>query len=244
MAQEEENLTIKADFGANESQKLLVIRHDNPLPVYDPVPVHIEGIITTPSEFLQKRSVQCDPKQCHVIFSKKDLTITFVINERDHFKNKVTGKLKLGAFLNGLKINKDSGYSIKELAAALKFQRMHFKNKIDHKNLMFALENFTAKVETTKGESNDHKGDKKKFVNEKITQFGEENNLDFTLLTQLFEGGPKIEVPIRVDLEPRDGDVALFLLYDELEEVKEAAVEELFNAEMEKFAEFPVIEKD
>lgn len=242
--QQEENLNLKLEFAPGESQKLLVIRHDEPLPHREPTPVTIEGIITTPSEFLAKRGDQCDPKKCYVIFSKKGLSITFVVNESDHFKTRITGTLKLAPFLKGLKINSDSGYTIKELAAALKFQRMHFKNKVDHKNLMFTLENFTAKVETVKGEANDHKGDKKKFVNEKIVQFGESSNLDFVLLTQIFEGGPKVEVPIRVDMEPRDGDVNLFLMYDELEEDKESAVEEIFTTEMEKFKEFPVIEKD
>lgn len=241
---EENELNLTVNFPAGENVKTLIIRHDNPAKDYDPEILKIEGIITTPSEFLSKRNHLSPPDESHVIFSKKDQTITFVVNEKNKFKTTVIGKLKKHPFISSLKINKDSGYTIKELGEVLRFQRMHFKHKEDHKNLVFKLQNFTAKVETTKTEANDHKGDKSSFINEKIINFTEENAIEFTLLIPLFEGGPKVDIPIRTEIEARAGDVVIFLLYDELDEVIEKTINDLFTEEMEKFAAFPVIEKD
>jgi len=243
MVEKEQELNLHL-IGSPGTETTHVIRHDEPLKVYDPTIVTLDGIITSPWEFFNKRRPECTFDDCHVVFSKKSLSITFIVREKDKFKTTVTGKLKRTDFLSSLKLNQTTGYTIKELMEKLKFARMYFKHKEEHKKLLIKLRNFTATVEKTVSEVNDRKTEKGSVINEKIINFTEENALDFVLSVPIFEGQPKVDIPISIEMEPRNGDVILFLIYDDFDEIQEETIEAIFKEQKEKFDDFACIDKD
>lgn len=242
MAQSEKELNLNVT--PIDGEQKVVIRHDEPIRIYDPTIVELEGTITAPSEFYMKRQEECVTNECHVTFSKKKTEIKLVVREKDHFKTTVIGKLIRSPFLKGLQINSNSGYSIQGLREALKRARIHFADKPAHKALMVKLMNFTAKVETVVSEHNDREGAKGITVDGKIKSAFEPNALDFVLSVPIFEGGRKIDIPITIEMEPKGGQVELFLVYDELEEVIEKEIDEIFADQAEIFKDIVIIQKD
>lgn len=241
----ENKFDFKAHFEPGEKEKVLVIRYDDPLKVHDPEKVVLEGVITTPSEFVTKRGDLVDPKKSYVEFSKKELSITLTVNEADKFKTIVKGKLVRNPFLNMLRINTSQPFGVAELRKALQFAPIHFKDRDRHKSLMFSLSNYKAKVEKTVEEFNDRKEKTKgSSVKKSIVEVSQDFVFDFILFTPLFLGGPKVEIPITVAMEPGDGSVDLLLEYDDWEHVQEREIEAIFEQESKFFAAFAIVNKD
>lgn len=246
MAQSAEDLHVKVDFAEGESKKTLVIRYDDPKKVYDKQKLTLSGTITTPSEFYQKRKENINPKKGHVTFSKNKRQIVLTVNAESHFKQVITGELKKHAFLNSLHINDNVPYSIPGLRQTLKQKGMYFKDKQAYKALVLSLQNYNATVEKTISEWKETEGQKKTGVKieKRLSETTTGMKFDFTLNLAIFEGGKKVDVPITVVIEPGDGQVELFLEYDDLDEKIEKEIEEIFESQMEIFNEFALIELD
>lgn len=244
MADKDNKFDIQMHFAPGETEKILVIRHDEPKKVYEPSAVSLKGTIKTPSEFVTKRGDLVDPKVSHVTFDKDKLSITLVVKESEVHRTTVVGQLERNPFLNRLRINSDSPWTIPALRKELKFAKIHFKDKTAHKQIIFGLNNYISRVEKTIEEFNNRETKTKgSSVKKQLVEVSEGVNFDFTLFTPLFVGGPKVEIPLRIEKEPGDGQVELFIEYDEWEELQEKEINEVFSEQMDFFKQFAIVEK-
>ena len=91
-----EKMVINLAPGQNE----IILREGAAPKVLDPkapVKINIEGIITAPCEFLNKRinAGQFEQKDCHIIVNREEIKISLVVNESDEYKRGVVvGKLQ------------------------------------------------------------------------------------------------------------------------------------------------------
>ena len=91
-----EKMFINLAPGQNE----IILREGAAPKVLDPkapVKINIEGIITAPCEFLNKRinTGQFEQKDCHIIVNREEIKISLVVNESDEYKRGVVvGKLR------------------------------------------------------------------------------------------------------------------------------------------------------
>ena len=85
-----EKMFINLAPGQNE----IILREGAAPKVLDPkapVKINIEGIITAPCEFLNKRinAGQFEQKDCHIIVNREEIKISLVVNESDEYKRGV-----------------------------------------------------------------------------------------------------------------------------------------------------------
>jgi len=243
--EKEENLNIKVDFAAGETEKLLVIRHDNPKKDPDPEVVTLSGIITSPSEFVRKRGELVYPKKSHVVFSRTDLKIELVVNEDSKFKSVIVGQMVDHPLLKALRINKANPFTIESLKKVIQYEKSNFKDPDRFRSIIFQLENFKVKVNTTVEKFNNRETKEKgASVKKELSDATTDFNFNFTLYIPFFVGGNvKYDMPIEIGIEPGDSTVELYPEWDEYEKKREEAIDELWAQEMEYFKDFVIIEK-
>lgn len=244
MSQTEQKLNITPVFSADCPVNTLVIRYDEALKVYDPVAVKLEGVITTPSEYVTKRGDLVDSLKSNVVFSRDALTIELTVNETDKFKTVIKGSLQDSPFLNSLRLNSESPFQIKELRALLKKSKIHFRDPDRYKALIIQMENYRSTVQTSYEQFNNKETKEKgASIKKKISETSENFNFDFVLKTPIFVGGEPVEMPITVSIEPGDSFVELFLEYDDFELKREEEIDRVWKDQMDYFNSFVIVEK-
>lgn len=236
----------KPGEGEKEVVNRIYITEERPTPFHEEELIRLNGIITAPSEFHQKRRGQFQVGQSYVEFDKKNTTIKLVKDDKSYFQTIIEGKMTRHPFLKELRINSEDFYTPETLRKVLRFNRQHFADPVVHKNLMKTLQNFKLKTEIDLEQTNDRMGTMGNSIQQRVLGFDAENQkLDFALNVPLFEGQDKIIIPLRVEIEPgANGSVKFFLLCDELEEIIEENVDLVFEEESKKFADFALIYKN
>lgn len=249
----DQHIKMHHEFGGTTPQTITMLT-GSAAKIYDPEKVQLKGIITAPSEYFQKRSwfigteggpqERCgiDPSEAHVIFNKEERKITLTVNERDKFATVVTGSLNVNKFLSSLAIN-SAPYTIGDLQKALRFARKWFANPDQHKNLILKLRNFTATITTTTQQENDMAGNKMQLFESKVSKFTQANDLGFTLKLPPFDGVDEELIGISVEIDVINGQVALFLVCDDLDEIEDRIVNTIFEREKEIFKDIVIIEQ-
>ncbi|MCR4916263.1 MAG: hypothetical protein K6A96_10970 [Prevotella sp.] len=150
-----ENLNI--NFAEGENRKEIVIREidkvvETELPALEPEKLSIEGTITAPARFLEKRwqDEQVEHSRTHILVDRDKMHITLIANETDR-RNRMTvvGRLMLSRQYLAFGINEKEDWDPVDLANFFRINRTYFDGKEENMKLVTALKGFQAKVSQT-----------------------------------------------------------------------------------------------
>ena len=182
----------------------------NPKP---PIKISLKGVIGTPLEFLEKRHTekdQVDPKKCHILINREQVSITLITNEDDDYlTGKVVGQLDQHPKFNEFGINSEKKWDPNNLGQFFKMNRAFFEDKATNMELVTALKNFDATVASKIEKAKTEKGDFKDNYGYTV-----QSNLPgaFNLSIPIFKGTPAevIEVEFYASVNGREVSLQLF----------------------------------
>jgi hypothetical protein len=96
------NTEIKVESKGNE----IHIREGKLPELHNPSHVNLSGNIYSPGEFVTKRKEDIPANKTNVVFDYDNLTITLTVDEENHFKKTVSGKIERFDILEDFGINK------------------------------------------------------------------------------------------------------------------------------------------
>lgn len=183
-----------------EPTQVLVIREGAALPLKEPTPVRFTGIIDTPFRWLKIRVEKLDQLLCNAKVDMEQMEITLTLDEKDHYQDKIVGKLVEHPIFTSFGINKGRYTTPHEMAKFFKMHRSFFENTSQAMTLVHELQNFKAKVDKQIEKSDNNRGDKRLLVAQAV-----ESNLPerFNLVIPLFKGQTSqlVEVEIYVNAD-------------------------------------------
>jgi hypothetical protein len=222
--------------GENE----LVIRHGHAALIHEPNAVELNGVITAPRMFFEKRASLHDPNKCHVVYDRLKGQIVLTVDEQCEDRNyTVTGTLQDNPELAPFKINSTSMMGVKDLMQILKFNRIFFVDQDDNAKIVAALQNFKAKVDQELVDSNDNRGAQNQT---KISKLEHSLQESFVLSMPLFKGQPAISFRVEICVQITNGGVVVWLESRELKDLQMSSKAAIISKEIEAFKDIVCIE--
>lgn len=234
-----ENEMIKIHLEEGVEKADVIIRQTdkvNEIPVKPPIRIEIEGILTSPVSFLEKRIAdgeQIDQLRCHVYVNKsysnsaKYGSIKLITNEHDEYRcGRITGYLILHSKFIEFGINDNVKWSPNELGQFFKMNRAYFPDKAENMRIVTELKSFVGKVnsviEKSKTESGSFTDNYSGIVTSNLPK-------SVTLEIPLFVGGPreKIEVEFYANVDGKNISIQLLSpsAAEIMEEIRDKAID-------------------
>lgn len=230
------DLNISLNTTADEA----VLRIGDAPRIYDPVAVELTGSITAPADFAENRAEAINFCDTHVVFDKKEKTISLTVNASTKFADKITGKIVMNEFLSSLHINSQTPYSRQTLYDTFRHQRRFFYDKASHADLLLTLSNFDDKVYVeSQGQKDLGKGHQSAAVSSKLTSNLEGKKI--VLILPIVEGAEKEAIELSIELSASNGQARFWLISDELPEVIDGYIESFFKSQKERFNALGII---
>lgn len=204
-----------------------------PLPTKAPIKTNIEGVISTPIDWLEKRVGLIDQKKAHVEVSRENMTILLVVAEDDEYAiGKIKGKVEFTEIFTKTKINNDKDAWVPDrLGQFLRLNRGLFADKEECMKLVSLLKNFTANAKSEIQKQKDPNGSRAD-----VFKMSVESNLpkSFTLNLAIFKGTPKVAINVEFDHYLADGECYLQLVSpganEAVEEFRDNCIDEVLDS--------------
>lgn len=192
----------KIEVKVENGVKTLEIRTGQSLPLHEPVKVEINGVIDSPLKWLEKRVTEIDQKKCHIIVNRDDMTIQLIIDESNHYRTEVSGKLEYHPDFLALGINQRDYITPLQMSELIKMNRSLFENRQTAMELVSLLRQFRGRIDKeVEAEFNPNKGDKRLLIAQKV-----DSNLppSFSVCVPLFKGQKKQTFDVETYFNPDD----------------------------------------
>lgn len=257
MEANEKKCFVHIDNYTGEKPIEIIYREDNPAKHLDPIEptmpdaVNIEGIISTPLEWLKQRAHLYDMKQCHVIVEREKAKIRLVVNESgykpgysesilpaikvEHImpSSTITGSVEYSDVFNKLHINDDYFVDPIKLAKFFRMNRVLFSDPKEGMGLVTALKKVQATISGNyeKAQELHTKISKTEYMSQEVTHNLPEH---FTLTFNIFKGSPKERFDVEIDADVIDGRIAVQLVSPAVNDANEEARDKLLNEQIEE----------
>lgn len=235
-------------FEGEAREHEVVVRHGDAPMIHNYKPMALAGRFDAPAEFVKKRyNADVDlldkytSDECHVIFDKKNLTITVVAGEQERDTITVTGVLKKDPFLDSLKIN-SGAHSNKGLLEIIRYKQHLFVDREAHKKLVTGLQKFEVKTSSEHSDVNDRLGTK--GASNFQTASNQLTGTSYQLRVPLFEGYDPVIIDLTVEIEPSNGSAIIYLVSETFDEFWDQQVDQQFDSHEETFAPFVIIRRN
>src|SRR5688572_11371295 len=126
--------------------KEIIVREGEAQKIYNPLKIEIVGTLKAPFEFIQsklagtpvtemgvdipltlgKEETIYDPKRSHLLVNYREGSIVLVLNEKDNFKDTITGRLKEDESWQEFNINKEKLMQLNEVIKLIKRNKFKF----------------------------------------------------------------------------------------------------------------------
>ena len=214
----------------------LVIREGKAIEAKAPKSIEITGVLDAPYQF--KIGKNLEPLNCHIKIRKDKGEIHLIVQDTDpHTTHKISGALTYDTILDQFHINKEKRWAVQEFLKFIKMMKYFFADKAAHTKLIESLQKWSVKVERVINEHNDNKGNSNFQLETKVREV--ELLSKFDLNIPIFQGYEKKKFTVEIGLDPKNIDVNLFLISDELFELEIRERESLIADAIEKFNDFP-----
>lgn len=231
-----ENKQIHLNVSPGDDKEKPVVIHllegEAPKPL-DYTSFSITGNINAVKDFLVTRLQEVlKHKDAHILLCEKDAAITLVMYEMLHYRSTVKGALVQYPELAAFGINTTKQFSLIEIRSLIKMSRIFFSDKDKHLELVSALQNFTAKVESTHTDIRDNRANKNVGQTKQV-----ETGLmaDFTLQMPLFNGTPVKKFRVEICYDVTDGGTKFWFESVELFELNKTAVLDALEEQKKEF---------
>ena len=210
----------------------LIIRQGKAAEIHPKNGVKPIGAIGNPVEYARKRAPS--PGDSHVRVNRDQGVLKLVCGESLPCEQQdvVTGVIDPDALYQEFKINANHPWDANDLAKLFKRRRKCFPKVAENLELVKALSNFKAAIETNLEKIDDKTVRRFKTAVEKTVNSGLPQS--FTLKMPIIKGEQEIEFAVDVILEAGDGRVSIFLDSIEAEEF----ADEIKNTAIEKQLEY------
>ena len=226
-SKKEQNVYVHIqEYKGDKPIEVIIRKGEAPKPVEQlatkaPIRTDVSGVISTPTDWLDKRISEINQKKAHVLVNREDMTITLIVNEDDEYnKGVVKGKVEFTEIFTKTKINDPkAAWEPERLGQFFRLNRGLFTNKEECMKLVSALKNFTAHAKSEIQKQKDPNGSRSEVFRQEV-----ETNLpkDFTLSLSIFKGTPKVNVVVEFDHYVADGDCLLQLVSPGANEIVES----------------------
>ena len=184
----------------------------NPLPTKEPIKTNLEGTISTPFDWLEKRVDTIDQKRANIQVDREAMKITLTVNEDDEYlKGTVTGKVEFTEIFNKTKINNPTeGWVPDRLGQFLRLNRgIANVDRNEWSKLVSALKSFKATVQSNIEKTRDSSGSRSDIYQMTVQS---ELPKSFQVNIPIFRGTPKTVIEVEFDHYVVDGDCVLQLV--------------------------------
>lgn len=221
----------------------LEVREGKALELFNPEIVKINGVLNAPLKYIEKRVNTLNQLQCHVLVDRDKMSITLVINEKDHFGDIIRGMLELSPDFERFGINTGQYRTTLEMAEFIKMNRAFFENRSEAMNLVYQLRKFKAKVDKeVEAEYQPNKGDKRVLMQQVVDSNIPES---FNVLLPLFKGYSKQNIEVETYFNPDDMTCTLVSpgANESIIDFKDEAINEVLEKIKELASEIVIIEQ-
>ena len=181
--------------------------------------------------------------RCHILVDRDKMSITLVINEKDHFGDIIRGTLELSPDFERFGINTGEYRTTLEMAEFIKMNRAFFENRSEAMNLVYQLRKFKAKVDKeVEAEYQPNKGDKRVLIQQVVDSNIPES---FNVLLPLFKGYSKQNIEVETYFNPDDMTCTLVSpgANESIIDFKDEAINEVLEKIKELASEIVIIEQ-
>lgn len=195
-----------------------VIRKGDALEAKAPKAINLVGVLAAPAQFLAGKTI--DDKQAHLKIFNYEGKLELVIQDTDPYTtHTIVGSLTKDQILQQFKINSDTRWSVAEFLKFIKTMRFYFADRPAHDALIQSIQKWSVKVERVIVEHNDNKGNSN-FQLETKVQAVDGLIHKFDLNVPIFQGYPKVKFTVEIGLDPKNTQVMLYLISDDLIELE------------------------
>jgi len=183
---------------SGEKSTLEILRGEA-LPQREPNSVQIDGLISAPFEYLEKR--QPEQKSAYLVVDRAVGLLTLTADERSPYKDVISGKLRINPEFDKFGINTGKNYDTFELADFIKMNRYYFSDKNVAMKLVSDLKNFKANVSKEIENSNNDRGNTRLLQSQVV-----DSNIPeaFDIVIPIFKGQPEQTFRVEINIDARD----------------------------------------
>lgn len=198
--------------------------------------IKIDGTLGACHQFLLGKSTLFPDTTMHLeIFKDLGKLILFLGDNDPYRTHVITGCLKKDSVLGLFKINTDYRWTVNELVKFIKTMKYYFSDPEEHKKLIESLQKWHVKVDTEIKNHNDNRGNSLLMLEKKVGEMGLITSFNLTI--PIFQGYEKQKFTVEIGLDPKNTQVDLYLISDELFEREIQFREQLIAEEVSKFDE-------
>lgn len=207
-----------------------------PLATKPPVSIDIEGVISTPLDWLEKRVGAIDQLKANIQVNREKMMITLTVEERDAYnKSKIVGTVAFTETYDRFGINDpQAGWTPAKLGQFIRLNRGVFEERQECMKLVSQLKNFTAKAKAEIQKQRDPSGSTADVYRQEV-----ESNLpkSFTVNLAIFKGTAKQSIEVEFDHYLKDGEVFLQLVSPGANELTETYRDQCIDDVLDKIRE-------
>ena len=251
MENQERGLTVNIENYSGEKPIVIEYREGSaakpvqPLETKAPEKTDIEGVISTPFDWLEKRISEVNQKTANVVVDREDMSITLTVNEDDFYKKgTIKGSVEMSELFDKFGINNgEKGWIPGKLGQFLRLNRGVFEDKEKCMLMVSKLKNFTATAKNEIQKQSDPSGSMAEVYRSQV-----ESNLpkSFTVNIAIFKGTAKTPIEVEFDHYLRDGDVVLQLVSpganELMEDYRDKCLDDVLNKIREIAPEIAILE--
>lgn len=207
-----------------------------PLETKAPVSIDVEGVISTPLDWLEKRVETIDQLKANIKVDREKMKITLTVDERDaYLKSTIVGTVAFTETYERFGINdSQAGWIPAKLGQFLRLNRGVFEDRQECMMLVSQLKNFTAKAKAEIQKQRDPSGSTADVYRQEV-----ESNLpkSFTVNLAIFKGTAKEAIEVEFDHYLKDGEVFLQLVSPGANELTESYRDQCIDDVLDKIRE-------
>ena len=209
----------------------------------EPEIIKIQGTISAPLLWLEKRIDTIEQLKAHIVVCRDDMTIKLVIDEKNYYQSVILGSLQSSKEVQDFGINTGKTWEPEKLSMFLKMHRACFVTKTENMTLVSLLKNFKAKIVSDVEKSKEESGSKTDNYSQVV-----DSNLpkSFKIKIPLFKGSSteEIEVETYADIDGRNASLTLISAgaTETIDNVKNNIIDETLNHIREVAPDIVIIE--
>lgn len=234
--------TLTSTLIANGGSIDLTIREGKAIELKEPKIIALAGVLDSPFKWLEKRVALHEQTAAHILVDRDKMTISLVLNETDHYRTSVSGKLEIHPIFKRFGINEGNYTTPFELAELIKMNRTFFENQDTAMTLVSTLKNFKAKIDKQVQAANDNRGNVTAMIQQAV-----DSNLpaSFYLVLPIFKGQDKVKLEVEVYIRANDLTCTLVSAQanDEIEHLRDTAIDKVLGQIREIAPDIAIIEQ-
>ena len=238
------NVVVPKDYNGNPIE--VVMREGEATKLLDPKEpqtINIDGVISSPLKWLEKRVELIEQKKAHILVDRDNMVITLTTEEENYYKSTIIGRLEVSKEVQSFGINTDETWEPQKLGQFFKMHRAFFKDKYENMALVNELKSFKAKISQDISKSKEENGSKTDNFSQVV-----DSNLpsSFKICIPLFKGfaPEEIEVETYADIDGRDVTLSLISAgaNETMEESRDKLIDDVLKEIMNIAPDIVIIE--